>query len=890
MIFIIVEYNIRKCSSIIKNEKGEYIVNIDENINKLSNSSADYLVRPRLDNILDQATLCKLVYVIAGAGYGKTQAVRHYVEQKKGATIRWMQLTENDNIPSRFWEKLTHTVSIDNPEFANKLRELGFPETASRFKQLLELTRTIGDSDKRFFVFDDFHTIYSKEILKFIERCAHIQNFRLSIIIISRAEPDINIIPLLSKDEAKVITEEDLRFTDQEVEAFFHYRSVPISAQSLSQLIDAAKGWALAINMFSSILKQTPTNINHALNAMKQNIFKLFEFEAWEGLSLNIQKTIVKVSLLTNLPIAPLQEIFKDIQSLQNIPELAAFIWYNSFTNNLKIHPLYLEFLQSKQYILSDDEEQEVYRLAAQWCSKNNFYMDAINYYAKTSQYDQMIQAFLSHPFKFSRDASQYFLDVLSRLKIKNEEQNNPKILFLKHYFTPLFLAGIGEYEQAHAYASTVIKEWEHINNTPLSNMLLRMSYTNLATIDMYLCIVTHRYKGTEYLQKAVEYFKQSSISIAEMIPPVKVGGAYINASLHPFACLVGQGASLSDFDVYLESARRNAELTDQIPFKIYAGYKELIECEYTFFRNELNNAKSHAYNAILKAQEYKQYNIAAMAKSYLLQIAMHEGDATLAKEILKQLYAYLNHSDFWNFQLDYDLYTSLFYAKIKMFEKIPLWLMMDEKEVASETNLPIRELIVTTLYYIACKKYHQALVILCNSYPREIYERYLFGEIRITLLTAVARIQTGDPTAAMVEFQKAYELSFNGKFELFFTELGKELHPLVLMALKQQDSMIPAEWLKQINRKASIYAKKVAVVAAVFKRTVDNEQPISLSDREQEVLVDLYHGLSREEIAINRHLSINTVKKVLQSIYTKLNANNSVDAIRIAIEKNLIK
>ena len=35
----------------------------------------NYMPRPRIDRIFDRAARCKLVYVIAGAGYGKTQAV-----------------------------------------------------------------------------------------------------------------------------------------------------------------------------------------------------------------------------------------------------------------------------------------------------------------------------------------------------------------------------------------------------------------------------------------------------------------------------------------------------------------------------------------------------------------------------------------------------------------------------------------------------------------------------------------------------------------------------------------------------------------------------------------------------------------------------------------------
>jgi len=213
----------------------------------------------------------------------------------------------------------------------------------------------------------------------------------------------------------------------------------------------------------------------------------------------------------------------------------------------------------------------------------------------------------------------------------------------------------------------------------------------------------------------------------------------------------------------------------------------------------------------------------------------------------------------------------------------------MDDRETPAEIHIPSRELIVSALYCIASKKYHQALTILNNSYPREPHERFLFGELRILLLSAVARVKTGDAAGAVADFAKAYEMSFQGVFEMFFIVLGRQLRPLVAAVLSHGASGIPKEWLKAIDSKASIYAKKAAVVASAVKSEMNIKESVSLSAREREVLSDLYHGLSREEIATNRYLSVNTVKKTLQSIYIKLDANNNVDAVRIALEKNLI-
>jgi DNA-binding CsgD family transcriptional regulator len=112
----------------------------------------------------------------------------------------------------------------------------------------------------------------------------------------------------------------------------------------------------------------------------------------------------------------------------------------------------------------------------------------------------------------------------------------------------------------------------------------------------------------------------------------------------------------------------------------------------------------------------------------------------------------------------------------------------------------------------------------------------------------------------------------------------------LINAALKQAECGFPEEWLKTMYRKASVWAKKTMIVLNSFKKEKRINDNIQLSEREQEVLNDLYHGLSREEMAENRYLSVNTVKKILLSIYSKLDAGNNVDAIRIGLEKKLIK
>jgi len=842
----------------------------------------DYMRRKRIDGILDQAARCKLIYVVAGAGYGKTRAVRDYIEQQRGAVVRWVQLTESDNIGSNYWEHLTRNIALDNPGLALKLREFGFPETSARFNQFAEILKsTEHPSKKTFLVLDDFHLINSRQALSFAERCAHLSVPGACVIIISRKEPEINAVSLFAKGQACIVTEDELRFTENEIAAFLKFRSIPFSPQNISGIYDATKGWVLALALLTRALARTPENPGLAVSTMKENVYKLMETEAFNDFPEKVQKTLVQLALVSDLPMAPLHLISDAVVFIKNNPQLFSFIWFDSLIGDYRIHPLYSEFLREKQDILSPDEKLSTYRKAARWCHENDFYMDAMRYYAKSRQYEHMLDTLLSYPFKMPKDTCEYFFNILEELSPGGDEAADHSFLLLKNFFIPIMLSGMGRYEDAEKRSLSVVREWEN-TDTPFSLNLLYMSYSNLAYINMYTCIATHQYKTAEYMKKSAEYYKLSTV------PPVPVKGAFAVADVRAFVCLVGEGAGLSGFDEFLSAAKERAVYAAESFHDMYYGYEDLVACEIAFYKNEQYEAKKYAHQATAKAKMKKQYGVEAMALQYLLRIAISEGNYSLAKQVQKQLYKHLDNPNFWSRQLLLDLSLGYFFAQTGLPALSPMWFVSDEREASSEIHSPVGELIVCVKNYMALKKYDQALTVLNNSYPREPHNRFLIGELIISLLSAVAKVRTGDHDGGLSDFKKAYALSFDGVFEMPFIELGKELSLLSAAALGR-DSGIPDEWLRRITRKAGIYAKKAAVVRDSYKKDKKIKDTIQLTGRELEVLSDLYHGLTREEIAENMHISLPTVKKTLESIYVKLDASNAADAIRIAMKNNLI-
>jgi len=844
--------------------------------------SDTHMLRPRLDEIFNQATNSPLVYVIAGAGHGKTCAVRQYVQSQQDAVVRWIQLTEGDNIVSRYWENYIRAVQSDNPDLAEKLRNLGFPETTAQFRQFTGILKANEHrSHKAFLVLDDFHLINSESALTFAERCARLNVPGSCVIMISRTQPEINATPLIPKSKMSIITENELCFTSEEITKYLEKCGIRFSIKDIPRIVDATNGWALAVSLLAVILKRTKGNLDYALKSMKQNIFDVMEAEAWNDFPESTQKMLAGASLLSDLPVTPLREFYEAESILKNTPQLTSFTWYDAYVGDYRIHPLYMEFLKSKHNVLADDERASTYGRAIQWCYENNFLTGAMNYHAKLGNYEEMVKLFFTFPFKMPHDKCVYFLEILENLNDVGDEKNSA-LLMLKTEFMPLLLIGVGKYEEADEYARDIIKKWEN-SKEPIAPVLLYSAYSNLACIDMYLCISTHKYRAPEYLKKAVEYYKLTPM------PKHDEDGAFFITHIRSFACLVGEGAEIEDFDRFLAASKETAAQIAQTSHHMYHGYDDLVSCEIAYLKNDVETAKIHAHKAIIKAREKGQYSIAMSATGFLLRIATYEGDAFGAKKVLKQLEEYLKVSQFWNAQLLYDLYTGLFYANIRLPELVPQWLFADDLSAIEETHIPVRELIVGSKCHIASKNYGWAVTLLCNSYPRDPHERFVFGELSLTLVLAVARYNAGDTEGAMSDFEKAYELSYDGVFYMHFVELGKEIRPLIDAVLKWEESNIPDEWLNMVSRRAAVFSKKAAVIANAIRIKENVRERVHLSEREKEILSDLYHGLSREEIATHRYLSVNTVKKILQSIYIKLDASNNVDAVRIALEKKLI-
>lgn len=226
----------------------------------------------------------------------------------------------------------------------------------------------------------------------------------------------------------------------------------------------------------------------------------------------------------------------------------------------------------------------------------------------------------------------------------------------------------------------------------------------------------------------------------------------------------------------------------------------------------------------------------------------------------------------------------------IHMPQKAAGWLHEeDERKNDSPITFGIDRLVRARCFFV--DKRFAELEAQLNNQKNLSLNNFVIGACELKALQAVLSYQIGNKAKALQRLEDAYNLANSNEYLMPFIENGKDMRTLANYALSQKNHTISAAWLKNISMKSSTYAKKQSEVIKAYQldQGLVGQDQNKLTNREMAVLADLCQGLSREEIASNCNLSRSTVRSILESVFNKLGAKNSIEAVRIATKLRLL-
>jgi len=829
--------------------------------------------RPRLNDLFLEAVKYPLVVVCAGAGYGKTTAVHDFLKGYD-VTKAWIQLSERDNVGGRFWESYTHSVSKINKTLAAEISNIGFPDTREKIHHYKTLIKETAVAEKRVLVIDDYHCIEDKSVLRFMEEGFFRNMLQGStVIVISRSISHLNVAGMAYRDQIFNINENDLRFTENELGGYFRRMGISFQTDSLREIMQDTEGWAFAINLIAHSCQRAPGYSGYVRSAMKQNIFRLLEMEIWNGLSEQLQNFLVRLSLIDHLSVDLINKLAgKEERFAAELEKQSAYVRLDSYINAYLIHPLFLEFLTTKQESLSEEQKKETYAVAGDWCALNGFKIDAISYHEKAENYQAIVSILDGLTAQMPRDIAQFAAPILDRAP--EDTFDNVEFLAEMHLRT-YFCQGLWQksLDLMKYYEAKFLKLPE---NDAVRNRALAQLYVCWSYLRSLRSTVDDVYDYDVFIEKANK-------CLSSLDEPGKFGpyycGAWINSA--------GTSRKGSPDDVIATIVRVKEKVSRGFLKGFIAGEIEVMRGELDFYRGNVNSALPLLTLAIKEARPEKQFAFIHRALFYTLRIAVSQGNFTMAEQALKDIKAQMDETAYIHRFMDYDISISWYYCFLGMPEKMSEWLQEDFLPYSHAGFTENFGNQIKARFFYATGDYAPLLAYIEEMKTRE---SYLYGRIEMLTMEACVHLKMKNKGKAFAALREAYENANPNEIVMPFIELGKDMSTLTSAFLKTaEDNSIPKTWLEDINRKSASYAKHRAHVIAEYAQVNRMSDSINITPRESDILGDLAHGFSRAEIASSRSLPINTVKMVINSLYHKLGAENLADLIRIATNRKMI-
>jgi LuxR family maltose regulon positive regulatory protein len=842
-----------------------------------------FLERPRIHNLLASAIEGNALLIVAGEGYGKTFAVSSFLRQRSEAAI-WIQLSKRDNQPWRFWENYTKAISLCSPDIGGKLREIGFPETGQQFNRWLEADRSVfGPTGKYVIVADDCHAVKSRMVLDLVERAFHRPNPNRSLIFICRSEPAINLVPFLSKGRLIRIGADELRFTEEEIAAYFRLRNINLSSAEIAAIHRDTEGWPLTLGFLATeIMKNSGNYTRHVL---VEGAFRHFEDDLFAAAPKEVRGYLVKLSFFEQWPLdllertaAVLPERYRSMPALlAELENMGALIRYDPYLRGYRIHQVFLDYLREKQKDVPANEKKEISAIAAAWCLDNNLKMDAAINFERAGDCAGIEGIVDTFPRFVPRAAAAPLLDIIERLiNREDRDETDEHFIYLRHVVCGRLLICLARFDEATAVFLESIRYFEDQPPSPTASRVLAESCNYMGII----ALTRRRLGGGEssiaYLEKSNFYYNRHPWPVPASVTVCNVG-AYV--------LQIGFSTAAGDFERQVNIFMNEVSWLSNIQSGHLSGLSDLGDlclAELAYFQGDLDTAEQYARRVIIKAREHNQYEIENRGLFFLMRLGVHRGSLSELLEAWKQKDTLLGTADYHNRETINDVYDGWMYTQLGEPDKAPLWLRGRFETSELYSFFRSFESLVKAKYLYAEKRYAEAAAFLSLKEHQDGMKSYLLGLLEMNCLEASARYLSGEETAALALLEKTYEAAAPNSLTMPFIELGYDMRGLAGAALNAGGS-IPRSWLEEIRSRASAYGKNLYIVAEQMRGMERTTRAIYLTRLERIVLRGLSRGQTREAIAAAAGQNLSAVKAAISRTCEKLGAVNRADAVRIA-------
>lgn len=820
------------------------------------------LERSEVNMAIDNAMKKDVIFIHAPAGFGKTVAMSMWLSGKQKPAA-WIPLTIYDDNPSVFCRYLLLALSGLDITIAGHVKEaLEFPGfDAAPFEYLFRILPSITNINPgSVIVFDDFHLIENKEILKALPPIIKKLTPRYKFVILSRLNPPDCFSDMVVKGSIGEVSEDNLRFTKMQIVSLYRKCGIDLKPAEVADIDNKTGGWALGLGVLLISVRSNKQGKLYGISSGEQYINKYLKDEVWGKWNSDIKEFLLRTSILEDLPSDLCDEICgcdsrKMLSALMNNCGLVIQISDNAF----RYHHILRDFLRQTAKELNTDLSR-YYIMAADYMYKQSAFPAALDYYFK-SEDSHALNRFLLNIVNYNsinanvEDCCNSFNNLLINKLPAETIVTNINIL-APCVWSSLLFGNIDQFKFWLSKMNDYIENKKDIEPHVLAGIMLFQFPNPFIEINDLLKFKSKVFENFEFRQLP-------SPSITYNLP-------YFHRSHRDYSGIANDWESLIP------------ELIDR--FKAITGdvinlYMDGVKSGLLYEQNRIAEAREYALKACGMLTEKSHPEIRFSVQVHLALIYFAEEDEKSAWDILYNTLAMINENAIY-LKKNMDAVITKYRLYKGDITAAKEWLGNYSVSESNEATLyQFYQVMATIRARISLGELTPAFALLSSAEKLAVDYRRPLDQIEVLILRSIAYWNGKKRTNALICIEKAVLLARPYGYIRMFANEGAAILPILQklynrISCKPEDTELSV-FIKKIILYSSENAKNIPGIATYLDGKV-----VRLSKQQAHMLNLLSEGKNNRQICETTGLKLNTVKAHLYKLYEKLEVNNATDAV----------
>lgn len=788
----------------------------------------------------------------APSGFGKTTAVREYLNSNLPATARQYWYTCLGESAPACWAALCDLFRNAAPEMAAKLKDLRMPMAGALANIALSEGEIICPADT-YLVIDNYHLIAHRTINELKSLVAVMSFSRLHFIVIAQQYPE-DFYTLAHDARIQKIEAPVFFFDKAGTDALFRLEGIRLSGDELENIYANTEGWVAAIRLqILNYREEGSLNYTRGIEALVEAAF-------WNRLTQEDKEFLISVSVLDSFTPGQAAMMIGMDALPQNIEKLllgCAFIRYNPDTQSYIIHSILQGFLRNRFYNHhSRSFQSQIMRRAGSYFAAVEDYCPAAVIYFREKDYSALLSLHANGDYMISQkeNFSPSFLEVIVECCPDDLLKAHPYQMLLFAY--QLFL--LERYQavdKIHGLLDAVLQERGTLNQSELR--MLRGEYT----LHKAVCSFDTLEKKEKGCETAWRILQKPSVMITPDMP-------------WPYACcLLNQlWTEPGTLELSIEHMHQFCHAFHKITDGYIYGASSVFHAEAMLMHGNDKEAEVLCYKALAAAKEHDQTSMLLYGELLRARIGILRGNKDMFQAALAEIKKHTG-SDSKTFILrTAELCITILGLILDKQDMIAQW-FCDPKSIEAVLYPASISSTAKQLYakkLLLEKRYPELCGTLAHNADKERDCIYLMPRLQHHIHLAIAHNRVGQGDTAMEHLHMALDYALPDKVYLPFAEQMGVMLPL----LKGVPSVKYDR--KQLNELIALCERQEEGRQKILRAVWKESSP--LTPREREIAILAKERLTAQEISARLQISEATVRTVLRTVYSKLGIHSKLE------------